>query len=76
MALLAKIPFLSRPSRPADEEIRDVAQILEMDRLPRRAENLRFTLKTRGKSPASLFGRDQLREAILHCVVTDDSPRC
>ena len=54
-----------------DEEIRDVAEILESGRPPRRAENLRFTIKTRGKSPASLFGREQLREAVLHCVGED-----
>jgi hypothetical protein len=69
---LLRIPFLHHDSNLDDEEIRDVAEILEAGRPPRRAENLRFTVKTRGKSPASLFGRDhQLCEAVLHCVVTD-----
>ena len=72
MSFLARIPWLHRKSDSSDEPYRDVAEILEAGRPPRRAENLRFTVKTRGKSPASLFGREQLREAILHCVVTDD----
>jgi len=72
MSILAKIPFLRHENEFPDEDIRDVAEILESERSPRRAENLRFTVKTRGKSPASLFGRDHLRDAILHCVVTED----
>ena len=72
MSILAKIPFLHRDSEVLEEDIRDVAELLEMGRSPRRVENLRFTVKTRGKSPAKLFGRDHLREAILHCVVTDE----
>lgn len=72
MSILARIPWLHYGSKHADCEVRDVAELLDSGRSLRRAENLRFTVKTRGKSPASLFGRDQLREAILHCVVTDE----
>ena len=71
MSLLERIPFLQREPEFDDEEVRDVAEILELGRPPRRAENLRFTIKTRGKSPASLFGRDQMSEAVLHCVVNE-----
>ena len=54
--------------------LRAVPQVqnLAAVRSTRRCENMRFTVKTRGKSPASLFGRHQLREAILHCVVMDE----
>lgn len=72
MSFIARIPWLHRGDKHSDHEIRDVADILEAGRPARRAENLRFTVKTRGKSPASQFGRHQLREAILHCVVTDE----
>lgn len=64
---------MHRINKLADQEVRDVAEMLDCHRSLRRAENLRFTVKTRGKSPASQFGRGQLREAILHCVVTDES---
>jgi hypothetical protein len=72
MSILARIPWLYRGNKLADQEVRDVAEMLDGSRSLRRAENLRFTVKTRGKSPASQFGRDQLREAILHCVVSDE----
>ena len=75
MSILAKIPWLQRKTDTDDDRFRDVAEILEAGRPARRSENLRFTMKTRGKSPANLFGRDQLREAILHCVVTDHERR-
>lgn len=72
MSLLDRLPFLHADPELEDYQFRDVAEILEAGRPPRRAENLRFTVKTRGKSPTSLFGRDhQLSEAVLHCVVTD-----
>ena len=72
MSLMTRFPWLRGRSASSDNEFRDVAEILEAGRPPRRAENLRFTVKTRGKSPASMFGREQLREAILHCVVPDE----
>ena len=71
MSILAKIPWLHRDNAPDDDEFRDVAEFLDAHRPARRSENMRFTVKTRGKSPASLYGRDQLREAILHCVVEE-----
>ena len=75
MSLITRFPWLRGKSASSDHEFRDVAEILEAGRPPRRAENLRFTVKTRGKSPASTFGREQLREAILHCVVSDEGKR-
>lgn len=71
MSLLQRIPFLQRDVEIDEGEVRDVAEILELGRPPRRAENLRFTVKTRGKSPACLFGREQMSEAVLHCMVTE-----
>ena len=52
----------------------DVAEILAEGRTTTRKKNQRFTLKTRGKSPANLFRKEQVREAILRCIVTDTKP--
>lgn len=72
MSILAKIPWLHRDSKTDDDEFRHVRDILDVMRPGRRSENMRFSIKNRGKSPASLFGREHLQEAVLHCVTTDD----
>ena len=50
----------------------NISEILREGRSSRRLKNLKFTERTRGKSAASMFGRKQLREAILHCVVNEE----
>jgi len=51
-----------------DTFVRDISDILLLERR-RNARNERFTARTRGKSPAGRFRQEQVREAILHCVV-------
>ncbi|MCP4849204.1 MAG: hypothetical protein GY899_14780 [Verrucomicrobiaceae bacterium] len=76
MSILARIPWLHHKAKISDNAIRDVAEILTQGKSRRRAENLKFNgKKDRFKSPAHLFGREQLREAIIHCVVTEDKKK-
>ena len=75
MSILTRIPWLHRQAKITDDAIRDVSEILAQGKSTRRSKNLRFTVKTRGKSPTHLFGREQLREAIIHCVMTDDKQK-
>lgn len=73
MSFLSRTQWFKHKSELPDEEVRDISQILKDGRPARRLENLRFTVKTRGKSAACVFGRKQLREAILHCVVNEEN---
>ena len=76
MSILTRIPWLHRKARISDDAIRDVAEILTRGKSRRRSKNLKFAgKKDRFKSPAHLFGREQLREAIIHCVVTEDKKK-
>ena len=75
MSILARIPWLHRQAKIADDAIRDVSEILAQGKSTRRSDNLRFTVKTRSKSPTHLFGREQLREAIIHCVMPSDKKK-
>ena len=51
-----------------DTFVRDISDLLLLERR-RHAKNVRFTARTRGKSPAGRFRQEQVRDAILHCVV-------
>ena len=73
MSFLSRIPWPSIKKKNNDsDEIRDISEILREGRSSRRLKNIKFTERTRGKSPASMFGRKQLREALLHCVVNEE----
>ncbi len=72
MSFISRFSWLKRGKNIPDEEVRDISEILRAGRSSKRRENLRFTGKTRGKSATSMFGRKQLREAILHCVVNEE----
>jgi hypothetical protein len=76
MSILARIPWLYRKTTISDAAIRDVAEILTQGKSRRRSQNLKFNgKKDRFKSPTHLFGREQLREAIIHCVVTEEKKK-
>ena len=64
--------YVSKKKNIVNHELRDISEILREGRSSRRLKNLKFTERTRGKSAASMFGRKQLREAILHCVVNEE----
>ena len=64
--------YVSKKKNIENHELRDISEILREGRSSRRLKNLKFTERTRGKSAASMFGRKQLREAILHCVVNEE----
>lgn len=53
-----------------DLYVRDISDILQLERR-KEAENVRFTAKTRGQSPASRFGQEveEPDEMMLHCIV-------
>ena len=53
-----------------DVYVRDISDILLLERR-KEVENVRFTAKTRGTSPASLFGQEVIEpeETMLHCIV-------
>ena len=73
MSFLSRIPWPSLKKKINNpDEMRDISEILREGRSPRRLKNIKFTERTRGKSPASMFGRKQLREALLHCVVNEE----
>ena len=72
MSFISHFSWFKRGKNIPDEEVRDISEILRAGRSSKRRENLRFTGKTRGKSATSMFGRKQLREAILHCVVNEE----
>ena len=73
MSFLSRIPWPTIEKKNNDsDEIRDISEILREGRSSRRLKNIKFTERTRGKSPASMFGRKQLREALLHCVVNEE----
>ena len=73
MSFLSRIPWTSIKKKTNNsDEIRDISEILREGRSSRRLKNIKFTERTRGKSPASMFGRKQLREALLHCVVNEE----
>ncbi|MFL2478516.1 MAG: hypothetical protein ACJ0K4_03100 [Verrucomicrobiales bacterium] len=72
MSFISRFSWLKGKNNITDEETRDISEILRAGRSSKRRENLKFTGKTRGKSATSMFGRRQLREAILHCVVNEE----
>ena len=73
MSFLSRIPWPTIKKKNNDsDEIRDISEILREGRSSRRLKNIKFAERTRGKSPASMFGRKQLREALLHCVVNEE----
>ena len=73
MSFLSRIPWpVSKKKNIVNHELRDISEILKEGRSSRRLKKLKFTERTRGKSAASMFGRKQLREAILHCVVNEE----
>jgi len=72
MSFISRFSWFKGGKNIPDEEMRDISEILRAGRSSKRRENLKFTGKTRGKSATSRFGRRQLREAILHCVVNED----
>ena len=73
MSFLSRIPWPSIKKKTNNsDEVRDISEILREGRSSRRLKNIKFTERTRGKSPASMFGRKQLREALLHCVVNEE----
>ena len=51
--------------------IPDVADLLALGRRRRLGKNEKFTGRTRGKSPAGLYAKQQVRGAILQCVVRE-----
>ena len=53
-----------------DVYVRDISDLLQLERR-KEAENVKFTAKTRGHSPASRFGREEeeLEGMMLHCIV-------
>lgn len=76
MSILARIPWLPRNSKNSNDAIRDVAELLAQGKSRRRSKNLKFVRqKDRIKSPTHLFGREQLREAIIHAVVIEDKKK-
>ena len=72
MSFTSRFSWFRRNKNIPDEEMRDISEILRAGRPSIRKENLKFTGKTRGKSATCMFGRRQLREAILHCVVNEE----
>ena len=56
-----------------DVYVRDISDILLLERR-KEVENVRFTAKTRGQSPACLFGQEigEPEETMLHCIVDLD----
>ena len=72
MSFISRFSWFKGGKNIPDEVMRDISEILRAGRSSKRRENLKFTGKTRGKSATSMFGRRQLREAILHCVVNED----
>jgi hypothetical protein len=76
MSILTRIPWFHRKSKNSDDSIRDVAEMLTQGKSRRRSRNLKFVReKDRIKSPTHLFGREQLREAIIHAVVIEDKKK-
>ena len=54
-----------------DVYVRDIADILLLERR-KEVENVKFTAKTRGTSPASRFGQEPLdgpEDVMLHCII-------
>jgi hypothetical protein len=53
-----------------DVYVRDISDILQLERR-KEVENMKFTAKTRGQSPASRFGKEveEPEEMMLHCIV-------
>jgi hypothetical protein len=72
MSFISRFSWFKGEKKIPDEEVRDISEILRAGRSSKRRENLKFTGKTRGKSATCMFGRKQLREAILHCVVNEE----
>jgi hypothetical protein len=72
MSFISRLSWFKRRGNIPDEEVKDISEILRTGRSSKRRENLKFTGKTRGKSATTMFGRRQLREAILHCVVNEE----
>ena len=61
----------------SDMYVRDISDLLLLERR-KDVENVRFTAKTRGRSPAQRFGQgvEDPEEVMLHCIVDlDDPPR-
>ena len=53
-----------------DVYIRDISDLLLLERR-KDVENVRFTAKTRGTSPANRFGQEieEPEDVMLHCIV-------
>lgn len=54
-----------------DVYVRDISDLLLLERR-KEVENVKFTAKTRGTSPASRFGKEEEaspEDTMLHCLV-------
>jgi len=53
-----------------DAYVRDISDLLLLERR-KETENVKFTAKTRGTSPASRFGQEVIEpeDTMLHCIV-------